>query len=612
MPFSEPLSRRYSTSSLPASAYDGSHLQWQAFRWNVLAPYRIRILECPPHDRLPTELLGLIEAHSGNTTRFDKQMSDFKAQVQAGRGFGASPLFPPNLLPPIDKDALLSRCMIPRFSREALPERAPNQKGAFYELSVPRPGLGCGFSKDAFDRLEFDALPTWLVTTGTIVQYDTGYVSPGAAVYCPFLIFERTRGAKSERLEAANNQCAIAGSSCVRALRMLYNVAYKGNVIPELPVSFSCTIDNGFAIINYHWIDHGEAYCMAPLCKFDLTNDRHFSKFLVWVEAIGAWGVKSLLPKIKDALRRLREAQPSPLLTPKPQLALSIQTETTKGDILIRALKTTFDHIPWKVGEDDFTPVSSSTASWGSPMGDVKISSVDWAYPRPNLATKGEQASRSRGHDSRSSSAGSADYSPPPEHGIKADLVHWKRLSHAMDEIRDLQGQLQALRKELSGVAVALQNDVSGMKSTLSTVLRKENLRVRSRSIPTEAAYYPVPPRRSPLAEPDRARPVVDAGEKERCLKVVSENTTPPEEEEEEEEDSSRDSKGGNRPSLLKWTAVLVSGHAVGLTVSAALLRILLVGYLADLAIRTLASSSPSIPALGPSLLLFFFRVGWE
>src|SRR5271170_8059142 len=139
------FNRRFSTSSLPRSAYDGSHLTWQAFRLDVLAPHRIRILDSPPHDRLPQELLDAIEKGTKNAARFEKQKSDFKAQVVAGRAFGPSPLFPPNLLPPIDKILKLARCMIPRYSREALPERAPNQQGALYELSVPRSGLGCGF-----------------------------------------------------------------------------------------------------------------------------------------------------------------------------------------------------------------------------------------------------------------------------------------------------------------------------------------------------------------------------------------------------------------------------------------------------------------------------------
>ena len=166
-PSEDVQSRRYSTSDLPPTAYDGSHLPWQAFRWNVLAPYCIRILESLPPDRTPEALLSNIKLQGENITRFDQQGRDFREQVIAGRGFGPSPLFPPNLLPPIDKETRLARCMIPKFSREAVPERAPNQHGSLYELSVPRCGLGCGFSAEAFDSGELEVLPSWLVTTGT-------------------------------------------------------------------------------------------------------------------------------------------------------------------------------------------------------------------------------------------------------------------------------------------------------------------------------------------------------------------------------------------------------------------------------------------------------------
>jgi hypothetical protein len=478
--------------------------------------------------------------------------------------------------------------MIPRFSREALPERAPNQKGSLYELSVPRSGLGCGFNVDAFEPEELDILPSWLVTTGTIVHYETGYVSPGAAVYCPFLTFERARGAREERLEAANNQCAIGGSWCVKALQMLYNRAYQGTVIPDLPIVFSCTIDNSFAIVNYHWIDHGESYCMAPLCKFDLTKDEHFSKFLLWIEAIGNWGTETLLPAVKAALARLRHSQPTPPVTPTPKL--SLQTHESKEEILIKALKTTFDSIPWQLEDDEFTPVSSSTASWGSPTaGEILISSLEFsnasAPPAPNGVDKGHVA---RGL----ALSASKHHSPPPAYAVSPDLVHQKRLSHAMNEIRDLQRLVQVLKNDVNGLHLSLKNELSGVKRALSSVLKKESLRNRNRHFGVEP--YPVPrglP--SPERERERSRLHLEVG-KEKPAETAAAPEQPPAPQQTPSPPENGPRAGPGRGSaIFQWSAVIFSGQLFGSSVSRYVLRMLFLGYLADLAIRVVSSPYP-------------------
>jgi hypothetical protein len=586
MPSAAIFNRRFPASGLPSSAYDGSHLPWQAFRWNVLAPYRIRILDKPPADRLPTDLLDSIEAQSDNTARFEKQKTDFRAQVVAGRGFGSSPLFPPNLLPPFAKNAHLARCMIPKFNRDALPERAPNQKGSIYELSIPRPGLGCGFDVDAFDDEELDVLPSWLVTTGTVVHYDTGYVSPGSAVYCPFLTFERARGTREERLETANNQCAIGGSWCLRALQMLYNRAYEGTVIPKLPTCFSCTVDNDFAVLNYHWIDHGESYYMAPVCRFDLTKDDHFSKFLVWVEAIGVWGTQNLLPSIKAALTQLRHSQPTPPATPVKKL--SLKAPESKEEVLIKALKTTFDTIPWQLEDDEFTPVSSSTASWGSPtVGEIMISSFDFGSPPRAMIKKAGHLTDLATHELALSA--SKTNTPPPAYAANPDLVTSKRLNHAMDEIRDLQRQLDVLRSDLAESRSSLQSEMCSTKRTLSTVLRKEGLRARNKVFGS-AEPYPVP-RRTPLTECERSGLKVEVskqGDAEKSTDGQTHIATAP----------AKDIQ--TKSGLSKWTTTMFSAQILGSVVTGAVLRVFFFGCLTDLCIRLAGSPyTPGSTSLG-------------
>ncbi|KAK5208341.1 hypothetical protein LTR72_005957 [Exophiala xenobiotica] len=439
------------TDGLPPSSYDGSHLPWRTFRHEVLSPHGIRVLETPPKERIPTTFLKIIETASRDTSRFDNQKTSFWNQVLTGRGFGPSPLFPPNLLPPIEKESCLARY------------RAMNQIGPLYELPVPHPGLGCGFSAQAFTTQELASLPHWLQVTGTMVHFDTGYVSPGATMYCPFLTFERAYGNNQHRVESANNQCAIGGAYCVRALQMLYARAWKGEMMPELPVTFSCTIDNSFALLNLHWIDQGQAYCMAPLCQFDLSKDVHFSKFLVWIQAIGDWALTRVLPLVKEAVHRLQTATNVPPTPGVHPAKLRLDTRMNNNDLIMSSLKTAFDDIPWRFDGDDYTPSCSSTASWGSPMvTEVTFQNVNYPSVRPPRSNTMDPSTLAR---KRTAKLNPSPATPPPAYLQNQDMVWQKRFNHAMDEIRELQQQMQTLKRELDTAQTALRDEMISIKS---------------------------------------------------------------------------------------------------------------------------------------------------
>lgn len=516
------------STDLPSSSFDGTHLHWKRFRRDVLSPHRIRILEGPPSHPLPESLIALIEATGADIGRFRQQKLDFREQVTQGRGFGPSPLFPPNLLPPIDHEHQLARCMVPCFNREALPERVANYKGPLYELSVPRSGLGCGFSSGAFTADELSRIPRYLVASGTVVEFSTGYISSGVSLYIPFLVFERTFGKKEYRLEAANNQCAIAGAWCVRSIQMLYSQAWPSQSPgrPDLPVSFSCTIDNDIAIVNYHWIDNAESYCMSPLCKFDLTNDEHFDQFSVWIEAIGQWGMRTLLATVKNALSLIAKAAP-PTKEKIPHKPTKLRLDTVLDEErLVTALKTTFSSIPWRMEDDDFTPVSSSVASWGSPI--VKdMFNPSLKFPNPprvksvsagammtdrkpqEMAQKYEAPiipilrQNSWNPDTPLTPQALApilelkDLTPSieilpveeepcsfplPKPTVSTELVWQKRFGHAMDEIQHLQSDLEKLKRTVNGSSTNLQKELSGIKNTIGCVLRKETMTLRART----------------------------------------------------------------------------------------------------------------------------------
>ncbi|KAK4940838.1 hypothetical protein LTR10_019110 [Elasticomyces elasticus] len=612
---------------LPPSSYDGSHLPWRAYRQHVLGPHRIRIIDLPPKEKLPTTLLTIIETDMPNAARFDDLKVAFREQVVMGRGFGPSPLFPPNLLPPIDNEPRLARCMIPYFSREALPERAINQMSPLYELNNPRSGLGCGFSASSLSPEELQILPSWLVTTGTIVHFDTGYISPGAAVYCPFLIFERAHGEKENRLESANNQCATGGACCVRALQMLYAKAWKGQMMPELPISFSCVIENTFAVINIHWIDHGQAYSMAPMVKFDLTRDEHFNQFLVWVDSIGKWAIAHLLPVVKTALDRIRMKENTPPPTPRAT-RLTLETVECPNDALIKSLKTTFENIPWRFEDDEFTPVSSSTASWGSPL----VTDASFVgYPSVPVRPAGKTPISAIQRKQYLAQLGQHP-TPPPAYAQNPELVWQKLFAHAMDEIRDLQRQVQVLKNDVNGSNMSFQNDLSGIKTTINSVLRKETLTLRNRSLslgiqetwtqqniprsplvnemrpafnPEKAMYRerqyqnmstPLSPKtlNSGLLSPGLPSPGLPSpGMPSPTFSIYSENNVvmiPP--------------APPKSASFLKFASFMVSGHMIGVFIPNMLLRIFVLGCITDVCM--LAFASPHLPSSAEYLFSFW------
>ncbi|KIW43960.1 uncharacterized protein PV06_05006 [Exophiala oligosperma] len=406
---------------------------------------------------------------------------------------------------------------------------------------------------------------------------------------------------------------------------MLYAKAWKGQMMPELPITFSCVIENSFAVVNIHWIDHGQAYCMAPLCKFDLSKDEHFNQFLVWVDCIGEWALTHLLPLVKTALDRIRTKEDTPPPTPKAT-RLVVDTADCPNDALIRSLKTTFENIPWRFEDDEFTPVSSSTASWGSPMvNDATFTSYP-TVPRQSRRTPTSAVQRKQ----YLSQLGQHP-TPPPAYAHNPELVWQRRFAHAMDEIKDLQHQVQMMRNDMNGSNMSLQTELSGIKSTMHSVLRKETLTLRNRSIslgvqetwstqniprsplvnevrpsisPEKVSFYeqkrnnflPLSPKMlSPgLPSPGLPSPGLGSpGMPSPTFSMYSENNVvmiPP-----------APPKSG---SFVKFVGAMVTGHMIGAFIPNMLLRVFVLGCITDVCM--LAFASPHLPSSAEYLLSFW------
>ncbi|ETN36554.1 uncharacterized protein HMPREF1541_08832 [Cyphellophora europaea CBS 101466] len=481
-------------SGLPKSSYDGSHLPWKTFRAQILVPHKIRILDHAPNGRLPQDLKAMISAASQHAARFEMQMTAFRQQVLTDRGLGSSALFSPNLLPTLDDETKLARHFIPSFDREPLPQRAPSLRRPSYELSVPRPCLSSGFSQDAFSDEEIQVMPSYMGPVGTTIDYDTGYVSTSAVVYSPYFHLEPLHGSSESSIETANNRCAIDGAWSARSLQMLFAA---DSVLQSTPVppSFSCVINKSLAIINLHWVD-GQDFCMTSLCKFDLTSDEHFVQFLIFVEAVDRWAVQHVLPKVKSALQRMAAEDAKKRSTRNHQFlaGLSAASGHSGADNKpLLSLKLNFDDIPWRDVNLGRTPVSSSTASKGSPMISDLLSPKDCTPVSSSTASKGspatssfpatplEQSVSQRGlptnlkSDAARQRMSGYDDGPlktPP--GPSHNDVLQRRLDLAMAEIQALSAnvkELSALLKETNQFA---RTEVEELKTTISFLLGRD------------------------------------------------------------------------------------------------------------------------------------------
>ncbi len=480
-------------------AIDGSHLRWSDFRAIVLSAFRITFTDDIKLSELSRPFADRLKPCLQKPQRFDGQERAWRTDLEGGKGFGSSVVFPPNALPPVGANRSLHRCLAPKLTREALPPRVVKAQESLFELPVPRPNLLTGFTTNAFNDAELSVLPHCSSTSGTIVDFESGSVSPGTTTYCPFLVFERMNTASEDAIQSAKNQCAIAGAHCVRALQLLFRRCTGPRPVFEKPISFSCAIDNLAALINYHYVDTDGRYCMSELSRFDLSNTESFKDFQCWVEAIEDWGSTYLLPVIKVALRQLLKNNNTPPISPMPSLTLSIDTTGTE-DVIMKVLRSTFASIKWKCDGEDETPLNSSIAHCGTPLGARRIRAMalsptspldimsavsgpttpfamwrmrpDWSSKSP-VARRHPLSPLKLRADLPYSPCRPATLSPctpPPEapNSAKAPmLVLQKRVDLAMDEIQELRSLVQNLQSELKSKNDKLETDRKEAEQTL-------------------------------------------------------------------------------------------------------------------------------------------------
>ena len=207
--------------------------------------------------------------------------------------------------------------------------------------------------------------------------------------------------------------------------------------------------------------------------------------------------------------------------------------------------------------------------------------------------------------------------------------------NHAMDEIRDLQRQIQVLGNDVKGSNMSMQTELSSVKTTMESVLRKETLSVRNRSISLnmqETTWTTSGFSRSPLINEILPEFVVDRTDVPprpksynippfpKMLSAGMQLNGPP--------SPGMPSPGLPSPgmpsptytifsesaniinvppappmsaSLLKFASIMVSGHMVGMLIPNLLLRVFVLGCITDVCM--LAFASPHLPSSAEYLL---------
>lgn len=421
-------------------AINGSHLHWSDFREHVLLPFRIRCTGPPAPERFPSTFLAQLQEAQKNTSRYDVQRQAWRNDVAAGRGLNLLAVFPPNLLPQSPESSKTLRCMLPRMSREGLPLRSADAKNTLYELPTAKPVCVFGFNMDTFTKPEQAQLNGGLHVTGVSVDFVKGEVLPEKSVCCPILAFEKFTVNAQHFIEAARNTCAITGAQCLRGQQLLFNKASGLQSTSSPLVAFTCALNNEHAVINLHYMGEDREYNMAAICKFNLQDDSHFNTFLVWLEAIEAWANAHLLPRIQSAVAQVVKSHPSPPPSPSPPGSGHLSIDTKSSDILpvLSELRRLCPTIGWHNNMFGETPINSSMAQCGTPLGAREMRS--FALSRLQNATSSASAGSPRKSVDGSISSPRAAKFPS---AIKTDMSPLLPMPHHVFSPSDLSTSLE-------------------------------------------------------------------------------------------------------------------------------------------------------------------------
>lgn len=273
-------------------------LRWKTFRQSVSEDKSIAFLSKPDISRLGNDFLDLIEEKCGDD-QFNLQESCADTRLVSNQ------LFQYTSLASQGNEIVLAGCKNDAKHRlYFVADHVGHDTTLSRVLADINIGHVHGFGSEAFSPEELRQIPDTLTFTE-----QTNLNTAQTRVYCPYLFFNQANSSARHDIEWALNRCALDGSSILRALQTLHQAlrSDEGLTLSRSNITlFSCAVSHNWIVLNHHWIS-GDKLCMAPLCKFDLRDSRHKSKFRAWTEAIGRWAEVQLLPLFRQTLKTLSE-----------------------------------------------------------------------------------------------------------------------------------------------------------------------------------------------------------------------------------------------------------------------------------------------------------------
>ena len=183
------------------------------------------------------------------------------------------------------------------FDEEAMP-RGPDL--VYPKIVKARPDFAYGYSKLCFDPKQLSFL-----LRSSIYHIAAGLI-------CPFLVIEGKSQACGLNVWQASNQCAGAGSACVKAAltlsEQLPDQAKDG--LEEIDcTSYSVAVDTALAMLYVHWSDAPGQYTLQCVDQYLIRKPADLIRLQTHLRNIVTWGMGPRLKKIKLSVNAILDSQ---------------------------------------------------------------------------------------------------------------------------------------------------------------------------------------------------------------------------------------------------------------------------------------------------------------
>ena len=300
----------FSARSTTASSRDTSDaIKSSTYRIGVLKPNGVRFR----HERLPLPTAidryhtGLVLSQRCN----DGLMSLAEAENLSDQLFAIfakeekqflDALENPGPLPPYKwKDTHfkdMMTCTKGRFFNKEVMPRCSDL--SFPKIVRSKPDYTYGYDEQCFDLKQLSLL----------LLYNIYHIAAG--LICPFLVIEGKSQACGLNVWQASNQCAGAGSACVKAALTLSSQLpdQAQNCLEEIDcTSYSVAVDTTLAMLYVHWSDAPGQYTLQCVDQYLIRKPAD----LIWLQThlrnIVTWGMGPRLEKIKQSVNAILDSQ---------------------------------------------------------------------------------------------------------------------------------------------------------------------------------------------------------------------------------------------------------------------------------------------------------------